>query len=101
MRKILSLFLTIALLFLVSCSVNQNNILAIDVLNVGKADCSVLFYQDSVIVIDTGEEDNAHEIVSFLQSKNVDKIDYLIHSHFDKDHLPIRPDGIHQISYGY
>ncbi len=38
------------------------------------------------ILIDTGESDKHDEVINFLLSKNVKKLDYLIISHFHEDH---------------
>jgi beta-lactamase superfamily II metal-dependent hydrolase len=53
-------------------------------LNVGKADCSYITYEDKVILIDTGEEKD-YELIS--RSLTQGHIDYLIITHFDKDHV--------------
>lgn len=39
------------------------------------------------VMIDTGEEDDAEEIVSLMASRDIDVLDYLILTHFDKDHI--------------
>ena len=57
------------------------------VLNAGKADSSVIYYKDKTIVIDTGEEDFYNTLNNHLKSHNSSKIDYLIITHFDKDHV--------------
>ena len=61
--------------------------MTVDILNVGKADCIVLRYNDRVCMIDTGEEENLPEIKGYLSAQGIRKIDYLIISHFDKDHV--------------
>ena len=58
-------------------------------MNVGKADAIILRTQNSTVIIDTGEDDEGHEIVSYLQQQNIDTIDYLIITHFDQDHVCI------------
>lgn len=51
------------------------------------ADCMLIAQGDKHILIDTGEEIDAEGIVKFLKDKSVDKIDYIILTHSDKDHI--------------
>ena len=55
--------------------------------NAGKADAILLSKNDKHIMIDTGEESLSKEILNYLNKKNITKIDYLIITHFDKDHV--------------
>lgn len=59
----------------------------IDVLKIGKADCIVINTGTKILMIDTGEEENLPTVHSFMQNKGYEKIDILIITHFDKDHL--------------
>ena len=61
--------------------------LTVDILDIGKADCILLQYEGSVVLIDTGEDENLPEIKRHLFQQNISRIDYLIISHFDKDHI--------------
>ena len=51
------------------------------------ADASLITYKDIVIIIDTGEEKDKEKIQKKLQNKSIKKIDYLILTHPDKDHI--------------
>ena len=42
---------------------------------------------DKYIMIDTGEESLSKEILSYFNNNNISKLDYLIITHFDKDHV--------------
>lgn len=55
--------------------------------NAGKADAIVLSKDDKYIMIDTGEEDLYDEINRYFKNNNITKLDYLIITHFDKDHV--------------
>ena len=70
-----------------SCTISSDNLLRIDVLDIGKADCIIIRNEKNTIMIDTGEEENLPKIESFLKSKNIKKINCLILSHYDKDHI--------------
>ncbi|MBQ4045665.1 MAG: MBL fold metallo-hydrolase, partial [Lachnospiraceae bacterium] len=39
------------------------------------------------MAIDAGEEDDGQEIVDFLKKRNISQLDYLLITHFDKDHV--------------
>lgn len=51
------------------------------------ADCILIKQGDANILIDTGEESDAKGIVKFLKEKDVEVINFLILSHYDKDHI--------------
>lgn len=55
--------------------------------DVGKADSIVLRGEGSTVVIDCGEKGDGKEMVSFLEENDVSVVDYLIITHYDKDHV--------------
>ena len=55
--------------------------------NAGKADAILISNNDKYIMIDTGEESLSSEILAYFKSHNITKLDYLIITHFDKDHV--------------
>lgn len=57
------------------------------VLKAGKADGIILSTENQNIIIDCGEKSDGDKIVDYLKEKNITKIDYLIITHFDKDHV--------------
>ena len=61
------------------------------------ADCALIHIKDNNILIDTGEKDDAKDIMKFLEKNSINKIDYLIISHFDKDHC----GGVEKILQNY
>ena len=56
-------------------------------LKVGKADAIVLMCQDETMIIDCGEEDDGKEVLAYLKSRGIRKVDVLMITHFDKDHV--------------
>lgn len=56
-------------------------------LDVGKADSAVIEYGDIVGLIDTGTSDAFGTIDHFLDEKGITEIDYMILTHYDKDHI--------------
>ena len=59
----------------------------ITALPVGKADALILQEGDTVVLIDTGYEDNSVYLLSELQKRGIDSLDLLMITHFDKDHV--------------
>lgn len=61
--------------------------MTVTLLKVGKADAIVIQNKDKTMVIDTGEEDDGAELTTFLTKRNISRVDVLIITHFDKDHV--------------
>lgn len=57
------------------------------ILRVGKADAIVVQTIEKTMVIDVGEEEDGEEMVTFLKNQGITKIDALIITHYDKDHV--------------
>lgn len=84
-RKIAAAVLTLALL-LSGCSGSEDT-LTVLIPKIGKADCSILKQGSSTLMIDCGEAENADTILSTLKQTGITKLDTLIITHFDKDHV--------------
>jgi len=81
-----------AMLFFVSCSPEaflewQKEDFTLDVLSTGNSDCLLLRMDGTVILIDTADEDDFGLISSYLDGYGITKIDYLILTHYDNDHV--------------
>lgn len=61
--------------------------LAITFLDAGKADAIVLHTNNSTVLIDTGLKSGGKDLVELIKEQGIDTIDYLIITHFDKDHV--------------
>ena len=59
----------------------------ISVLKIGKADATVINTGTHVVLIDAGEEDDGAEIIEFLASEGIEKIDTMIITHFDPGNI--------------
>lgn len=57
------------------------------VLKVGKADAILIITPDTAIAIDAGEDEDGAEILAYLAGRKIKKLDALIITHFDKDHV--------------
>ena len=59
----------------------------VDVLKIGKADCIVINTGTKIVMIDTGEKENLDDVRDFMRDRGYKKVDTLILTHFDKDHI--------------
>ena len=55
--------------------------------NAGKADAILISNNDRYIMIDTGEESLSNNILQYFKNNGIEMLDYLIITHFDKDHV--------------
>lgn len=78
-----------AMTILSSCSFKKKTYadFTMDFLDVGKADCMVLRSENGTVVIDCGEKGDGKKIIELLSENNIDSVDYLIITHYDKDHV--------------
>ena len=82
---ILSILLCLSALL--GCSPSADTGMDIYTFSIGKADCSLLSFDGKNVLIDTGEEDDGDDIVQSLKGLGVEKLDLVILTHFDKDHI--------------
>lgn len=74
--------------------------LKIHFFNAGKADAIILSKDDHHIMIDTGEATLSTNILQYFHNQNIKTLDYLIITHFDKDHVGSAADIINDIEIG-
>ena len=55
--------------------------------NSGSSDAMIINNKDKYIMIDTAEESFSDEIIKYFEKNNIKTLDYLIITHFDKDHV--------------
>lgn len=55
--------------------------------DVGKGDCILFSMGGSHLLIDAGYEETADRVVDALRERNVDSLDAMIITHYDKDHV--------------
>lgn len=57
------------------------------VLKVGKADAIIIATKGYTILMDAGEEEDAAEILKYLDKAGIRSIDVMVITHYDKDHV--------------
>lgn len=65
---------------------NQEGI-RITFFDVGKGDAILIETEGHSVLIDSGYDDTSRTILSYLAKRNVERLDYMILTHFDKDHV--------------
>lgn len=65
----------------------EQEALKVTLLKVGKADAIALLTKEKAMVIDAGEEEDGEELVTFLTQQGIRKVDTLIITHYDQDHV--------------
>lgn len=78
--------------------------LKIHFFDAGKAD-AILISRNSEegnynVLIDTGEEELGETILEYFKKKGIEKLDYLIITHFDKDHVGSAAEIIRNVQVG-
>lgn len=101
MKKVIILIILIILLVsLLMIKKNDNYDLEIYFFNAGKADAILISKNDKYIMIDTGEEDLTDDILTYFRNHSIERLEYLIITHFDKDHVGSASSIIENIEVG-
>ena len=78
----------------------DNYDLSIYFFDAGKADAILISKDDKYIMIDTGESSLGNEILQYFNKHNITRLEYLIITHFDKDHVGSASTIIDNIEIG-
>lgn len=62
-------------------------VLSVSFIDVGKGDCILVQVGATAALIDTGYEDTAGDVLSYLRGRGVSHLDAVILTHYDKDHV--------------
>lgn len=74
--------------------------LEVHYINVGQADATLVLTSNKSILIDTGRMDVEDAVINYMRSKNVQRLDYLIITHFDRDHFGEAEDILEKVEIG-
>ena len=61
--------------------------LSVTFFNVGKGDAILVEAGEETMLIDAGYDDTADTVLSYLKKQKIESLDYLVITHFDKDHV--------------
>lgn len=79
--------IALVIMLTAGCQKQQQEKMKIVFFKAGKADAAVVMTPSGNVLIDTGLKKNAEELVRQLKGLGISRIDHLIISHFDKDHV--------------
>ena len=112
MRKNAMIALLLALtVFLAACASDAKKVpeaqkeptatdLTVHFFDAGKADAIVLTTANGAALIDAGEKGFGKTILAYLEEQGIEKLDYLIITHFDQDHVGGAAKVINNIAVG-
>lgn len=78
----------------------DKSLLNIFYLNVGQGDSTLILNGDYTILIDAGNPSDGYYITEFLKAQGIKRIDYLIGTHIDDDHIGGMYKVIEQMDIG-
>jgi beta-lactamase superfamily II metal-dependent hydrolase len=79
----------------------DSEILRVTFLDVGNADCEIIQLPNGQnMIIDAGENDDGKDVVKYLQSLGISKIDYVVGTHPHADHIGGLDDVIDSFEIG-
>lgn len=88
MRAGIILLAVLLLASLTGCSSGQQTqTLTVFAFSAGAADAFLITTDNSAVLIDCGEKSFGKELVGYLTERGITRLDYLIITHFDKDHV--------------
>ncbi len=66
---------------------DDNKGLSVHYIDVGQGDCSLLVCDGKTMLVDAGENGHESDVINYLRSQNIDKLDYIVASHQHSDHI--------------
>ena len=67
---------------------------------VGQADSTLIKYKNKTMLIDAGNNEDGKNIVKFLKDNGISKLDYIVGTHYDEDHIGGLDDIIENFDIG-
>lgn len=71
----------------VNSFIDKDADLEIHFIDVGQGDCSLIKWEETAMLIDCGERENADAVLKYLKKQGVEKLDYIIATHPHSDHI--------------
>ncbi len=68
--------------------INENEYdFSVHYIDVGQGDCSLILCDGKSMLIDAGENGHERDVINYLHSQSIDKLDYIVASHQHSDHI--------------
>ena len=74
----------------------NNNRFSVHFIDVGQGDCTLVMCDDMALLIDAGENGHETEVLNYLRSMKIDKLDYIIATHQHSDHIGGIPEVLEE-----
>ncbi|KXZ40105.1 Metal-dependent hydrolase, beta-lactamase superfamily II [Alkalithermobacter thermoalcaliphilus JW-YL-7 = DSM 7308] len=107
MKDIIILLIVFSCIFFVGCEDiavfrnSNNSILSVHFIDVGQGDCTLIITPDKkTMLIDAGDNNSGKTVYNYLKKHNINKIDILIGTHPDADHIGGLDYIIHNFEIG-
>lgn len=75
----------------ISQQTTQASNMEVHFIDVGQGDCTLVKCGDNAMLIDTGDDSQGTAVQNYLQKQGIKKLDYLILTHPDADHIGAAP----------
>ena len=85
--SIILLVIVLILFTVISPSNNNLDMLQVHYIDVGQGDSNLVQVNDKNLLIDSGSLDESEKFFSYLDSLNINKLDYIIATHPHEDHI--------------
>jgi len=72
----------------------------VHILAVGKADAILVIADGKTMLIDAGYKHNAADVIAYLKAQSVSRLDYVVLTHGDKDHVGGMADVLREFEVG-
>lgn len=79
-----------------SVQTEEYNGFSVHFIDVGQGDCTLVLCGDKTLLIDAGENGHETEVLNYLRSMKIDKLDYIIATHQHSDHIGGIPEVLEE-----
>ncbi|MBR3818547.1 MAG: MBL fold metallo-hydrolase [Clostridia bacterium] len=76
--------------------IDEENDFSVHFIDVGQGDCTLVMCGKESLLIDAGENGHETEVINYLRSMKVDKLDYIIATHQHSDHIGGIPEVLEE-----
>ncbi len=75
---------------------DKNNDFSVHFIDVGQGDCTLVLSNNMAMLIDAGENGHETDVINYLRSMKIDKLDYIIATHQHSDHIGGIPEVLEE-----
>ncbi len=75
---------------------SENKGFSVHFIDVGQGDCTLVLCDDQSLLIDAGENGHETDVLNYLRSMGIEKLDYIIATHQHSDHIGGLPEVLEE-----